>query len=177
LYLVRHAIAWERDSNRWPGDRERPLTDAGISRFREAAAGLVKVVARPPDVMLASPLTRTLQTALLLSDVAGWPAPDSCEALEPDADAADLLKAIDAVAVDRDPADVQSFAVVLVGHEPGLGEIASLLVSGDPSDDLIRFKKGGVAKISISGNTPEPQEGTLRWLLTPRALRALAQTS
>ena len=39
LYLVRHAIAAERGSE-WPDDTKRPLTERGISRFKEAVKGL-----------------------------------------------------------------------------------------------------------------------------------------
>ncbi len=40
LYLVRHAIAFDRDPVTWHQDAERPLTPQGIDRFRQAARGL-----------------------------------------------------------------------------------------------------------------------------------------
>src|SRR4030095_6138514 len=40
LYLVRHAIAEPRDSERWPDDASRPLTENGVKLFRAAARGL-----------------------------------------------------------------------------------------------------------------------------------------
>ena len=39
LYLVRHAIAAERGEE-WPDDSKRPLTETGITRFKEAVEGL-----------------------------------------------------------------------------------------------------------------------------------------
>ena len=39
IYLVRHAIAAERGDD-WPDDTKRPLTEQGISRFKEAVGGL-----------------------------------------------------------------------------------------------------------------------------------------
>ena len=39
LYLVRHAIAAERGEE-WPDDTKRPLTDRGISRFKDVVRGL-----------------------------------------------------------------------------------------------------------------------------------------
>jgi hypothetical protein len=38
---------------------------------------------------------------------------------------------------------------------------------------MIEFKKGGVCLIDVDGATPGGP-GTLRWMLTPKALRALA---
>jgi broad specificity phosphatase PhoE len=44
VYLVRHAIAEDRDSARWPDDSERPLTRRGLvrtlpERVRRARSG------------------------------------------------------------------------------------------------------------------------------------------
>jgi len=61
LYIVRHAVAFDRDAERWPDDRERPLTPRGIKaipsngpRSREdrpgARCGPVESLSpRPPD--------------------------------------------------------------------------------------------------------------------------------
>src|SRR6185503_19145857 len=65
LYLVRHAIAAERGEE-WPDDTKRPLTERGIQRFREAAAGLKGLEVRI-DEIFTSPLVRAKQTADLLA--------------------------------------------------------------------------------------------------------------
>jgi phosphohistidine phosphatase SixA len=52
LYLVRHAIAAERGPQ-WPNDGKRPLTDQGISRFKEAVEGLAAACGR--RVRVAAP--------------------------------------------------------------------------------------------------------------------------
>ena len=65
LLLIRHAIAEERNSGDWSGDRERPLTSAGADRFRRIARVLATVW-DPPDLVLASPYARAWQTAQLL---------------------------------------------------------------------------------------------------------------
>jgi phosphohistidine phosphatase len=175
LYLVRHGISWERDDDRWPGDRERPLTDEGVARFREAVTGLARIMPKAPSLVLSSPLVRTWQTALVLSEVAGWPAPEASEGLEPDADPAVLLKGSEFTEPDRGASGAMPDSIALVGHEPGLGEIASFLLSGDIGDDIVRMKKGGVAKISFLTGSPEPASGILRWSLTPRVLRTLGE--
>ena len=65
LYLVRHAIAAERGEE-WPDDTKRPLTDAGIARFKESVEGLAWLDVEI-DEIFTSPLVRTKQTATLLA--------------------------------------------------------------------------------------------------------------
>ena len=69
LYLVRHAIAAPHGT---PGiaDDERPLTDAGIKKMKQAARGLRSLDVLP-EVVLSSPLPRARHTAEILIDVFG----------------------------------------------------------------------------------------------------------
>jgi phosphohistidine phosphatase SixA len=62
--------------------------------------------------------------------------------------------------------------VGLVGHQPALGRLLSWLISGDASATRIDFRKGSIACVDC-GAMPACGRGELRWLLTPRALRAL----
>ena len=82
LLIVRHAIALERDTNRWPDDEERPLSARGLARARKAALGL-KALSAAPGRVLTSPLLRAAQTAAILAQVAGWPKPVACRQLMP----------------------------------------------------------------------------------------------
>jgi phosphohistidine phosphatase len=161
LYLVRHAIADSRDPARWPDDSQRPLTEKGIARFRRAARGLHRLVPTV-DVVLSSPLTRAWQTAEILQQEAGWPAPERCPELEPGrlpAGALDVLQP-------------ESSAVALVGHEPLLSRLASLLLSEKEYAARIDVKKGAVIRLECV-NGPQPGGAVLRWSATPRMLRAL----
>jgi len=54
LYLVRHAIAAERGSE-WPDDTKRPLTERGISRFKEAVKGLRHLDVTVDEIVLHCP--------------------------------------------------------------------------------------------------------------------------
>src|SRR5438876_7931296 len=121
LYLVRHAIAFERDPARWPADGERPLSPQGEARFSQDARGLRRIVPSV-DVVLASPFARAWRTAELLAEEAGWPAPEAAPALEAD------QRVSRAVAALRGYADRGSVAVV--GHEPNLSELAATLIAG-----------------------------------------------
>jgi phosphohistidine phosphatase len=58
----------------------------------------------------------------------------------------------------------------VVGHRPGLHELAAYLLTGRGNGLEIGLEKGGVACIRFA-DVPAPGAGELRWLLTPEALR------
>jgi phosphohistidine phosphatase len=163
LYLIRHAIAFPRHSSRWADDRLRPLTPEGEERFRRAARGLGWLVPSV-EIVLASPYTRAWRTAELLAEEAGWSAPVRCEELTADRTAADAAR----ILVRHSEAP----AVAMVGHEPNLSELASLLLVKDSARLDAEMKKGGAASLVFDGEA-EPGAATLRWLVTPKVLRAL----
>jgi phosphohistidine phosphatase len=164
LYLVRHAVAHKRDAERWPDDSKRPLTPGGEEEFVGAARGLASVVPEV-DVLLSSPYERAWRTAEILTQHAGWPAPQELPALEPDVPPEQVVPALET------HADRQSIA--LVGHRPCLHELAVYLLTGDATGADMKIKKGGVVCIEFD-EAPESGAGTLRWLFTPRVLRTLA---
>jgi phosphohistidine phosphatase len=162
--LVRHAYADHADPARWPDDSLRPLTAEGAERFRDAARGLARLV---PEVavMLSSGYTRAWQTAELLHEVAGWPAPEECPALEagrPPAEAVDALRG----RAER--------AIALVGHEPQLSRLASLLCTGSEDGLRMELKKGGSVALSFPG-VAEPAAAELRWIVSLKILRRLGR--
>ncbi len=163
LYLVRHAIAFDRDPVTWAVDADRPLTPGGIEKFRQAARGLRTLVPKV-DVVLCSPYVRAWDTAQLLREEAGWPTPQRCDALT-GGDISALLTAIAEHGEQR--------SIALVGHEPYLGAFATSLLFPLAEAAVIELKKGAVAYIESAG----PAAGStavLRWLLPPRILRGLA---
>lgn len=163
LYLVRHAAAAD-DVTRWPDDRDRPLTPEGEKRFRRAARGLGTLVPSV-DVMLSSPFRRAWQTAELLEQEAHWPHPVASEALESGSAPAAVLQALQEYATRS--------SVVLVGHEPTMHEVASYLLTADASHARLEFRKGSVARLEVPDGL-RPGSALLRWLLTPKVLRSIA---
>lgn len=162
LYIVRHAYADHADPSRWPDDSTRPLTEKGAERFGAAARGLRRLVP-DVDVVLSSGYARAWQTAEVLRDEAGWPEPESCPALEavrPPSAVLDVLRG----RTER--------SIALVGHEPQLSRLTSLLCAGDDDELSMRLKKGGVVRLSIDGEVA-PGVASLRWLATPKILRSL----
>jgi phosphohistidine phosphatase len=164
VYLVRHAAASERDPDRWSDDSERPLTPEGEEEFRLAARGLARVVRRV-DAILSSPYRRSWRTAEILSELDAWPAPEPLPVLEPT-----LPPEKPALALE-DYAGARSVAVV--GHRPGLHELAAYLLTERSDGVEIEIKKGGVACVRFDG-APAPGTGELHWLLTPEVLRTIA---
>jgi phosphohistidine phosphatase len=162
IYLVRHAAAFERDPDRWPDDSDRPLTPEGEEEFRLAVRGLAVITPRV-DAILSSPYRRAWRTAEILSELDSWPAPEPLPVLEPT-----LPPEKAALALEDYPG-----SVAVVGHRPGLHELAAYLLTGDSHGMEIGIKKGGVACIGFDG-AAEPGAGVLCWLLTPKALRSLA---
>jgi len=157
IFIVRHGIAYEQDLLRWPDDAERPLTMEGEVAFRKAARGLAQLT-DPPSMVLASPYVRAWRTAEILSEEAGWPQPEPFKALEASRDAQGVLDELN---------DIEGGpSIALVGHEPMLSELISLLVG----EANVELKKGAVARLDAHALTRAG--ATLRWLLPPKVLRA-----
>lgn len=158
LYLVRHAIAEARGED-WPDDAKRPLTGQGIERMKEQVKGL-RALDVAIDVVLTSPLVRARQTADILVDgLKRTPKLRVLPSLAPGHTPAQVAGALST--------DKSCDAIALVGHEPGLGELAAWLL-GARTPPV--FRKGGVMRIDVP-SLPPGREGQLVWLATPKMLR------
>ena len=163
LYLVRHAIAEPRGET---PDAERRLTVQGARRMRRAALGL-KRLGLVPDLILSSPLRRAEETAGILLPILS---PDvSIEIYEPLAPGCPVPQVISGLQKYR-----RAHRLVLVGHQPALGELASQLLSSSSTLVPLPFKKGGAAAIEVSALPPRAA-GILKWFLTAKHLRLLAR--
>jgi phosphohistidine phosphatase len=162
LYLVRHAIAADRGED-WPDDDRRPLTARGVARFEEAAGGLSRLDV-VVDEIFTSPLVRAKQTAdILAAGLPGKPAVKVLDALSPGHAPATVLAQLARTARRR--------RIALVGHEPGLGELAAHLIGAGRA---LEFKKGGVCRIDVESLTSR-RAGALNWFVTPKVLRGLSK--
>src|SRR5262245_47820840 len=151
LYIVRHAIAAER-GEKWPDDVKRPLTNQGAARMRTAADGLA-ALGITVDVVITSPLVRAEQTAEILVKCLGGEAKLlTTPALAPGGSPAAVAEAVGTLAKGR--------SLAIVGHEPGLGELAAWLVG---ARQPLPFKKGGVCRIDVADWPATAKSGTLIW--------------
>lgn len=162
--LVRHGIAVEPDE--WEGAEEnRPLTEKGKNRTRQAAEGLAALDCQPTH-LFTSPFVRAYDTARLLrAVVCPTLKVETREELAVGAKPEQLVELLRTL-----PSDA---VVVCVGHEPQLGEVASLLLCGKalPSFPL---KKAGVAYLEVT-DAIKPGHSRLCWLLQPMQLRVIGK--
>lgn len=130
----------------------------------EVAKGLLKLKVGI-ELILTSPMRRAAETATILAEGLGM------------------------VRVEEMPELGQSFAgpkevlaalnqhrnlkeIALVGHQPGIGELAAFMLTGSSNGCEIQFKKGGVA--CFESDSPAPRDRyVLIWSLPPKALRSL----
>jgi phosphohistidine phosphatase len=160
IFLIRHGVAEER-GEAWPDDTKRPLTPGGTSRMEKAARGLARLDITF-DVILSSPLVRARQTAdIIAARAGGHPPIVNTDALAPGSDYAAVVAALEK--------HVRKGRIALVGHEPGIGELAARLIG---SRHAVEFKKGGVCRIDLD-EIPPTGPGNLRWMVPPRFLRAV----
>jgi phosphohistidine phosphatase len=139
-----------------PGEPDlgRGLTGKGEKQARRMAAWLH---AHLPDSarILVSPARRSQQTAKALAELAPRKL-KTVDALAPGASVEDVLRAV------RWP-DAKE-AIVVVGHQPTLGWVASHLLTGAEADWPI--KKGGVWWFS-SRSGDHGEQAVLRAVLSP----------
>lgn len=143
LLLIRHAPAAERDDAKYADDTLRPLTTKGKRTQRRTSRWLAER-GFEPAIVLSSPWKRAWQTAGILAEELGLgkKARVACPALAADPRLDTLSQVIGA----RGPGEV----VALVGHEPWLGELGSLLLTGSPTRLVIDFPKSGVLAIEVA---------------------------
>jgi len=162
LHLLRHAkSSWDDPAL---ADADRPLT----ARGERAAAKLVRRLARErvaPGLVLCSSARRARQTLELILPALGDPAVLVEEGLYA-AGAPALLARLRQL-----PAGVRE--AMLIGHNPGIHELAVLLAGGGAPASLHEgFPTGAMVSISLRGATwgDVRRGGVVTRLLLPREL-------
>lgn len=120
LYICRHGQASFNAEN----DHARALTIVG-AQATERLYGAHRHELEAVDQIWASPLVRAQQTALILSGNDARRI-ETTAILVPDEDPAAVLRALEVLPV--------QVSVLLVSHQPLIGEVVSLLVHGNPYD-------------------------------------------
>lgn len=162
LYIIRHAIAEEDPSGE---DSQRALSKKGSKKMHQIAKGL-RTLAVEFDLILSSPYVRSKETAEILADVFKMKKKiEYSDHLIPMGNP-DLL-----IAEVNEKYVVDSLAIV--GHEPYLTTLISLLTANDSTIDMT-LKKGGVCVLSTD-DLRHTRRATLEWLLTPGVLVELSE--
>lgn len=169
LFILRHASAGTRRTNPLL-DVKRPLDKEGKEHCLRLAY-LLNALAINFDLVLSSPLKRSLQTAQLVATETGYESSILLSpALAPEATFSDFQLLLQQ-ANGREN-------VLVVGHNPNLQTILGTMLipngkTSQPSDlPQIRLRKGSIARLSITRGP-----AILLSVLDSRTVRALYSTS
>ncbi|MBI4970851.1 MAG: phosphohistidine phosphatase SixA [Candidatus Omnitrophica bacterium] len=165
LFILRHAIA-ENPGPKFRTDSQRPLTDEGIQKMKDVAKGML-AMDLSFDLILTSPYLRTRQTADIVANIF------------------DLKKKVavteNLASIGGDPKRLVSEidkhyksrkSILIVGHEPYLSGLISMLMLGNKAGS-INMKKAGLAKLTVY-DLKYDQCATLEWLMTPKQIAELS---
>jgi phosphohistidine phosphatase len=165
IFILRHGIAVERGTAGFEKDADRPLTRKGERQLQKSAT-VMKKMKLHFDLILSSPYERAKRTAEIVAE---------------ELKLKKRLKFTDALKYENGPAAVLSQVarlkpapknLLLVGHEPYLSQLISLLISGD-ENVAMDFKKGGLCKLEADG-LRTGKCAQLAWLLTPKQMKWIA---
>lgn len=162
LYILRHGEALSKGDPAVSSDAERPLVEEGIRRTRQAMEGFAKLGLQVHGIF-TSPWLRAKQTAAIAAEVLGM---------------GDRLFELEQLAGDQPIEAVMNALtkhshqdIMLVGHNPQLGELASYLLCLSTSTG-IDLKKSGICTVEVE-RIPPKKPGTLLWMMGSKQLRAL----
>ena len=148
VYLIRHAHAVDAEEN-----PERPLSKRGREQVRALAVFLTRSDLFQPAEFWHSPLLRSRETAELLGKELRLRVPhELVPELEPESDPHAAARRIKGA----------TQAVAIVGHEPHLSALATLLVAGRTEPPRFVMKKGAALAIEGVGT-----HWSVRWHVSP----------
>jgi phosphohistidine phosphatase len=165
IYLLRHASAGERRANPIL-DKKRPLDKEGKSHCLHLAH-ILNAMKVQFDLIVSSPLKRSMQTASLVGTETGYEAQIlTSAALAPEATFSQFQKLLHECSGHEN--------LLVVGHNPNLTSfLGSLLVPASAgSEACVRLRKGSLARVNLVRGP-----ATLQWMLGPSIVRALYATS
>jgi len=161
LYLMRHANAGVRRDNP-EQDVKRALVKEGKEQCM-LMGRMLGALGVQPELIVSSPLKRSLQTAQFVGTELGYDAKvEISPALGLTADFA-AFQALAEQYADRE-------SVLMVGHNPNVFKFLGRLITGN-GGAAVRMRKGSVACLDLAKHPP-----LLRWLIDPRMARQIYAT-
>jgi phosphohistidine phosphatase len=164
LFILRHGIASDPGKeglSKNAKDADRPLSREGQQKTWRAAETM-RGLKLDFDAVITSPLLRARQTAQIVAE--GLEIRRKLifsDHLAPDGSPKLLIEQINEVGL-------HAKNILLVGHEPYLSRLVSLLISGSTLA-AVELKKGALLKLEIR-NLGYARCATLAWLLPPKLL-------
>jgi len=161
LFVLRHGIAADLDTLGVANDADRPLTPEGERKVSQIAKAIGKLELSF-DLILSSPYLRARRTAEIVAErfEAGKKL-ELSDVLTPGGSTKRLVELLKCARPSPE-------SVLLVGHEPYLSELISLLVAGKETFGVV-LKKGGFCKLTIE-SLKHGRCAALQWLLTPKQM-------
>ena len=150
LYLVQHAQAASEDA-----DPQRGLTEEGRSEI-ERIAGFIKPLNLQVEYLWHSGKKRAEQTAEILAGAVNVKTLTVHDGLGPNDDVKPLEEEL--ISAEGD--------IMIVGHMPFLGKLASLLLTSLESARMIRFKNAGIVCLNYS----DKNQWQFDWSITPELI-------
>ena len=159
IYLIRHGIAENYDEAGRAGleDSERALTAEGAEKTANIARFLRKRV-NSVDAIFHSPYLRASETAAIFYQEFPDSVLKELSYLRP---SSPVIAAIPLL----EECSSKYESVALVGHEPYMSTLASLLLTGKEMP-ILSFKKAGIANIKWQ----DANHCSLQFLLTPKMI-------
>lgn len=150
LYLVQHG-----DAKREEEDPSRPLSAKGIKEVRDVSSYISKLNIEIEEVLHSGKL-RAKQTAELMA-----------EKLKVSKGISETngLAPLDDPTIWEERLNKKTNPIMLVGHLPHLGKLASLLLCGDKEKNPVAFKMGGIVCLKR-----EEKGWSLQWMITPETV-------
>ena len=150
LYLVQHGKAVQEEV-----DPQRPLTEEG-RQDTQKVAGFIKPLKISVDYLWHSGKKRAAQTAEILAEVVKYKSLTAHTGLGPNDD----------VRVLKDELATTQQDIMIVGHLPFLNKLASLLLAGSESANIVAFTNSGIVCLTRY----EKNQWQLDWAVIPELL-------
>ena len=168
LYILRHGLAVEPGAPGYAKDADRPLTPKGERKLWQIAEAM-ETLELAFDLMLSSPHLRARQTADIIAEAFNARKKlEFSETLTPAGSPKRLIEFL--LGLKPLPENV-----LLVGHEPYLSGLISLLVAGD-ARLCVTLKKGGLCKLNAE-SLKLGRCAALEWLLTSGQMKLMGGRS
>ena len=165
IFVLRHGIAADRDPAEFPDDSLRPLSPRGERKLRRVCEAM-REMELSFDLILSSPFLRARRTAEIAAETLGM---GDClrfdDELAPEGDPVSLIEHVNGIS----PAPRN---LLLVGHEPYLSRLISVLTTGR-GELRVELKKGGLAGLEAQEGLAFDSCAVLKWLLTPRQMTSM----
>jgi len=150
LYLVQHG-----DAKREEEDPSRPLSEKGIRDVKGVASHISRLNIGVEEILHSGKL-RAKQTAEIMAEKLK---------IEKGISETDGLAPMDDASIWAERLNKRTNSLMLVGHLPHLGKLASLLLCSEKERNFVAFKMGRVVCLKRNDTG-----WSLQWMITPETL-------